>query len=183
MYGPHIAVLYGSPSARTQVQSLGHYFHTPAKSLETKLALAASSYELVASIPAVLGYLGPDRKKTWEAISSHEQKIQSILLRFLNSRDDVKVHGERSESSALRVPVVSFSVEGRSSREIVEAVEKCSDFGIRWGHFYSKRMVDDLLGLRTDGVVRVSMVHYNTGQCGLSYPFPVIFCLFLKSLS
>lgn len=93
----------------------------------------------------------------------HEQKLQAILLNYLRSRVDVKIHGEKSGSSALRVPVVSFNVEGRSSKEIVEEVEKCSDFGIRWGHFYSKRMVDDLLDLKVDGVVRVSMVHYNTG--------------------
>ena len=165
VYGPHIAVLYASPSARTQVQSLGHYFHTPAESLEIKLGLAASSYELVASIPSILAYFGPDRKQTWEAISLHEEKIQSILLRYLNSKEDVRIHGEKSGSSALRVPVVSFSIKGRSSREVVEKVDKCSEFGIRWGHFYSKRIVDDLLHLKVDGVVRVSMVHYNTGQC------------------
>ena len=163
VYGPHISVLYGSPSARNNVQSLGHYFHTPAESLRTKLGLAASSYELVASIPSILAYLGPDRKQTWQAISKHEQKIQGILLEFLNSRDNITVFGEKSDSLSLRVPVVSFSVNGRSSREIVEEVDKCSDFGIRWGHFYSKRMVDNLLGLKEDGVVRVSMVHYNTG--------------------
>ena len=163
VYGPHIAVLYASPTARTQVQSLGHYFHAPAKSLETKLGLAASSYELVASIPSILAYFGPDRKETWGAITLHEQKLQAVLLDYLRSRKDVRIHGEKSDSSDLRVPVVSFNVEGRSSRKIVEEVEKCSDFGIRWGHFYSKRMVDDLLDLKVDGVVRVSMLHYNTG--------------------
>lgn len=28
-------------------------------------------------------------------------------------------------------------------------------------------MVDDLLGLKTDGVIRVSMLHYNTGMSNL----------------
>ena len=46
----------------------------------------------------------------------------------------------------------------------MEAVEKESSFGIRWGHFYSKRLVEEFLGLGAEGVVRVSMVHYNTGQ-------------------
>ena len=109
-------------------------------------------------------------------MSAHEGKIQSVLLKFLNSRDDITVHGETSDSSALRVPVVSFSVRGRSSREIVEAVDKLSDFGIRWGHFYSKRMVDDLLDLKIDGVVRVSMVHYNTGTFVLTLVSPPLFC-------
>ncbi|KAI4131358.1 MAG: hypothetical protein LQ338_001243 [Usnochroma carphineum] len=164
VYGPHIAALYGSQDAQQNVTSLGHYFHTPADNLATKLGLAAASYELVATIPSILAYFGPDRKKTWSAITAHEQRLQEILLDYLTKREDVTVYGERSADSELRVPVVSFSVKGKSSKAVVEKVDGCSDFGIRWGHFYSKRMVDDLLGLKTDGVIRVSMVHYNTGM-------------------
>ncbi|KAL8721916.1 MAG: hypothetical protein Q9225_001512 [Loekoesia sp. 1 TL-2023] len=167
-YGPHIAVLYGSQAAQQDVTSLGHYFHTPANSLVTKLGLAAASYELVATIPSILSYFGPDRKKTWSAIAAHEQRLQEILLNYLNKREDVTVYGQTSADSKLRAPVISFSVKGKSSKGIVEKVDSCSDFGIRWGHFYSKRMVEDLLGLKTDGVIRVSMVHYNTGA---SSPF------------
>ena len=75
------------------------------------------------------------------------------------------IHGEKVADKELRVPVVSFTVSGRSSKEIVDGIESRSNFGCRWGHFYSKRMVDDRLGLGgCDGVVRVSMVHYNTGE-------------------
>ena len=74
------------------------------------------------------------------------------------------VFGEREKDRALRVPVVSFRVEGRGSREVVEWVDARSDFGIRWGHFYSKRLVEEVLGQGEEGVVRVSMVHYNTGM-------------------
>ena len=74
------------------------------------------------------------------------------------------IHGEKYANKELRVPVVSFTVNGRSSKDIVDGIESRSNFGCRWGHFYSKRMVDDLLGLGgCGGVVRVSMVHYNTG--------------------
>ncbi|KAL8770437.1 MAG: hypothetical protein Q9209_003863 [Squamulea sp. 1 TL-2023] len=166
VYGPHIAVLYASQSAQKSVSSLGHYFHTPADTLSTKLGLAAASYELVGTIPTLLAYFGPDsssRRTTWVAIAAHEEKLQSILLDYLNGRDDVIVYSERSPDKALRVPVVSFSVRERSSKEVVEQVDRSSDYGIRWGHFYSKRLVDEILGLGDEGVVRVSMVHYNTG--------------------
>ena len=91
--------------------------------------------------------------------------MQDVLLTYLRKREDVKIHGERSADKELRVPVVSFTVNGRNSKDIVDGIESRSNFGCRWGHFYSKRMVDDLLGLADcDGVVRVSMVHYNTGE-------------------
>ncbi|KAL8753867.1 MAG: hypothetical protein Q9199_004748, partial [Rusavskia elegans] len=164
VYGPHIAVLYASSSAQASVESLGHYFQTPANTLAIKLGLAAASYELVGTIPSLLSYFGPDastRKKTWAAIAAHEEKLQAILLDFLNGREDVTVYSERSKDRALRVPVVSFSIKGKSSKVVVEKVDGMSDFGIRWGHFYSKRLVEEVLGLGEEGVVRVSMVHYN----------------------
>ena len=36
--------------------------------------------------------------------------------------------------------------------------------GIRFGHFYAARLIESLGYLDRDGVVRVSMVHYNTEE-------------------
>ncbi|KAL8954855.1 MAG: hypothetical protein Q9183_006901, partial [Haloplaca sp. 2 TL-2023] len=120
-----------------------------------KLGLAAASYELVSSIPSILSYFGPSsasRRATWTAIAAHEEHLQSILLEYLNKRDDVTVYGVKDGNKELRVPVVSFSVKGRGSKEIVEKVDGMSEMGIRWGHFYSKRLVDDVLGQEGEGV-------------------------------
>ena len=163
VYGPHIAILYASPTAKASLGSLGHYFHS-GDALSTKLGLAAASYELVAAIPSIVAYFGDDKKKTWEAIAAHEEDLQEILLAYLRQRKDVTIYGHREADRMKRVPVISFSVEGWTSRDVVEEVEKVSNFGCRWGHFYSKRLVDEVLGLdeTMEGVVRVSMVHYNT---------------------
>lgn len=183
VYGPHNATLYASPRAMAKVQSLGHYFHTDTSKLSTKLGLAGSSYELVAAIPEVVRYLGGEResrKATFGRIAQHEQRLQGVLLEYLNGREDVTVYGETSANCALRVPVISFSVRDRGSRSVVEAIEARSEYACRWGHFYSKRLVDDVLDVDGDrkqgeegegvakgegeGVVRVSMVFYNTGM-------------------
>lgn len=118
----------------------------------------------MASIPSVVDYFGSKPKAAWKAIALHEERLQSILLEYLNGRDDVFVYGERSSDASLRLPIISFSINGQSSKEFVEKVEACSNFGIRWGHFYSKKLVDEVLQRRDDGVIRVSMVHYNTGE-------------------
>ncbi|KAF1966680.1 PLP-dependent transferase [Bimuria novae-zelandiae CBS 107.79] len=157
VYGPHIAVLYASTAAQDHVKPLPHYFN-PTKTLEDKLGFAASSYEAVQSIPHIVDYLA-DKS---DAIAAHEGKLQAILLDFLSAREDVTVMGSTSADSAVRVPTISFVVEGRNSRAVVEQADKVSRFGFRWGHFYSKRLCDEVLGLGPEGVVRVSMVHYNT---------------------
>ncbi|KAK8159440.1 pyridoxal phosphate-dependent transferase [Phyllosticta citrichinensis] len=161
VYGPHVSLLYGRRAAHeASVRSLGHFFN-PSQTLEQKLSLAASNYELTASIPVVVDYM----ERVGEAIPAHEERLQSILLDYLRSKPDVfTIFGVPDADRAKRVPTVSWGVKGKSAKEVVEAVEKTSDFAFRWGHFYSKRLVDDVLQAGEHGVVRFSMVHYNTEE-------------------
>ncbi|CAG8978819.1 hypothetical protein HYALB_00012219 [Hymenoscyphus albidus] len=165
VYGPHMSMLYASYTALMYVKSLGHFFN-PSASLQDKLGLAGSSYELVASIPSVLSYFGPNPTESWAAIEKHEFELQSALLNYLNARSDVTICGEKDADTKKRVATVSFLVKGRKSEEVVEKVDELSkgNMGIRWGGFYSVRLLEDFLGLEKDGVVRVSMVHYNTSD-------------------
>lgn len=163
VYGPHIAVLYAnSETSQKQMRSLGHFFN-PHATLENKIGFAGASYELVSGIPAVTKYV--TEEVGWAAIQQQEAMLQKELLGYLNSQKGVTIHGERSSDGAVRVPTVSFTVDGWNSKELVEAVEKDTGgkYGFRWGAFYSNRLVYEVLGLEgKDGVVRVSLVHYNS---------------------
>ncbi len=61
----------------------------------------------------------------------------------------------------MRVPTISFTVEGRDSRAVVEALDR-EQIGTRYGHFYSYRAAEALGLLGQNGVVRISLFHYNT---------------------
>ena len=107
--------------------------------------------------------------RAWERIALHEEKLQAVLLEYLGSAPHgkkVTVWGEPGPEKTKRVPVISFTVEGWGSKDLVQTVlERCGGrFGFRWGAFYSNRLVSDVLGIKDvdDGVVRVSLVHYNT---------------------
>ncbi|KAF9886267.1 hypothetical protein FE257_011880 [Aspergillus nanangensis] len=165
VYGPHISQLYASSRILDQINSLGHFFK-PTDTLDLKLNLASANYELAQSIPRVVEYFGPDVPAAWHQIAVHEEKLQRILLDFLNGDDRIIVYGERSASKEVRVPVISFTVKGLKSRRLVEEVEKRSSFGFRNGHMYSLRLAQDIMGLEDpdDGVVRISMLHYNTEE-------------------
>ena len=151
--------MYASTSAQENIKPYNHFFN-PSKSLQDKLGLAGSSYGAVQALTSVVSYLDG----AFPAIKEHEEKLQKILLDFLNSRTDVTIHGSTSSDSDVRVPTVSFTIEGINPRDIVEKAEEISNLAFRWGHFYSKRLVDDILGLGPEGVTRVSMVHYNTEE-------------------
>ena len=167
--------------------SLGHFFHR-GEDLRTKIGLAAGSYELIGGVGEVVRWFegGEGGKEgVFEGIARHEEGLQGVLLGYLNGRGDVRVLGEREPGRGARVPVVSFVVEGRGSRGVVEKIEERSAYACRWGHFYSKRLVDDVLGIEGrqgeegegvgkwegEGVVRVSMVFYNTGMFLISTRF------------
>lgn len=158
VYGPHIAVLYASKAAQQKaVKPMAHFFN-PTNTLEDKLGFAASNYECVQALPQIVKYLDG----AFDTISEHEGKLQKILLDFLNSRSDITVLGSTSTDSKVRVPTISFVVKGVNSKQLIAEAEKISNYGFRWGHFYSKRLCDEVLELEPEGVVRVSMVHYNT---------------------
>lgn len=165
VFGPHISTLYVSQSrALPKVETLGHFFH-PTTSASWRLSLAASNYELTASIPKVLEYLD---QVTWAGIAAHEEKLCDILLSYLRSREDIfTIHGVPEAQKERRVAVISFSIRGKKASDVEGAIESRTKIGARAGHFYAKRMVDDILtGVedKDDGVLRVSLCHYNTEE-------------------
>ncbi|KAM0216984.1 hypothetical protein ACHAQD_007703 [Fusarium lateritium] len=159
VFGPHISMLYGSRQAQKQLRPLGHYFNA-VETLADKLGFAAGSYELIASISTVVDHLF---EQGWDECIQQETEIQSLLLDYLTKRDDATIYGEPSSDPKSRVPIVSFTIDGWNSRSVVAAIEANSNLGLKHGHFYSHRLVKEILDLDTaDGVVRVSMAHYNT---------------------
>ncbi|KAI1094924.1 PLP-dependent transferase [Rostrohypoxylon terebratum] len=161
IFGPHVAMLYGSRRAQEQMHTLGHFFN-PSVTLENKITLGSCCYELVQSIPAVLEYLGPPQAGSWGGLHAHETQLQTSLLEYLNPKPNITVYGETSADEKLRLPTVSFKVDGVDSKELVETLERTTNFGFRWGAFYSNYLVHEYFKLDSSGVVRVSMAHYNT---------------------
>lgn len=160
VFGPHVAMLYASWRVQTRLRSLGHFFN-PQATLEDKLGLAGASYELCQAVPRVVEYL-TQREDMWPEIEAQERKLHTQLLDTLHQIPGVTVYGLCDED---RLPTISFTVRGQSSKALVEVIEADGHgYGLRWGSFYSQRLVRDVLGLGPEGVVRVSMVHYNTGR-------------------
>ncbi|KAF3315389.1 hypothetical protein TWF173_003929 [Orbilia oligospora] len=160
VYGPHISLLYAAPRTQKFITPLSHFFN-PKDTLFDKLNLAGGNYELTASLPRLVEFLTP---QTWEEIKRQEEVLSKTFIDWVLSRPDTTLYGTKETSSEKRVPVLSFSVKGWGSKDLVEAVEKeDSRYGIRWGHFYAKRLIDSFgLEKPDEGVVRVSLLFYNT---------------------
>jgi len=94
--------------------------------------------------------------------------LMSFLTAPPQKARGVRIVGEETVNME-RVPTVSFVVVGQhplKSRDIVDVFDKKGGIGIRYGHFYAYTLVDELSPKldTNDGVVRISLVHYNTVQ-------------------
>ena len=171
VFGPHYAVLWGRRELLLSLPSLNHYF-IGREVLPYKLQPGNVNYELSYGCAGIADYLvdtgsalgatGSRRARmqaAFDAFEAHENALAERLLGWLRSRPGVHIVGRPAADDALRVPTISFTVDGHLPEALVNRVD-AHGIGIRWGDFYARRLVD-ALGLKS-GVVRVSMAHYNT---------------------
>ncbi|MBD2386081.1 cysteine desulfurase-like protein [Cylindrospermum sp. FACHB-282] len=176
VYGPHYALLYGKEEHLLTMPGLNHYF-IEQKDIPYKFQLGNVNFELSYGMLGLCDYLrelaqlhygdqtASDLRsqmvQAFDLINTHEEKICDRLLNYLNNKPLVRVIGQSQANHQSRVPTISFVVDGLHSSIIPLKVDP-HYIGIRYGDFYAKRLIE-YLGLASQGgVVRVSMVHYNT---------------------
>jgi cysteine desulfurase family protein (TIGR01976 family) len=159
VYGPHVASLYGKRDLLDRLAAANQALLGDQQSY--KLQPDHASYELTYAVTGIYEYIDAlgGKARAFDAIAAHEERLAEQLLEFLRARRGVRIHGETSADRSRRVPTISFTVDGRSPEEIVRAIDE-HGIGIRHGNF-SKATVR-ALGLEPHGVIRASMVHYNT---------------------
>lgn len=167
VYGPHMAVMFGRHEAFQDIVGPNHFFF-PAGAIPTKFELGGVSHEACAGLLATRPYFQflagrhvDDRQtieKAYETMERLEALPAARLLEYLQAQPNVRLIGSHGGGS---VGTVSFVHKRLKSAEIVAEVDK-HPIGIRHGHMYAYRLVQALGLDPDDGVVRVSLVHYNT---------------------
>ena len=176
VYGPHYAVLWGDYAMLRELPGLNHFF-IGRDVLPYKLQPGNVNYELSYGCIGISDYLNAvgaqlgvpvdqadaraQMRAAFAAFEVHEAALAERLLQFLRHKPGVNVIGHTDSAAALRVPTISFTVDGQQSEAIVRQIDP-HRIGIRFGDFYAKRLVKALALERSGGVVRVSIAHYNT---------------------
>ncbi|MBK8164877.1 MAG: aminotransferase class V-fold PLP-dependent enzyme [bacterium] len=172
VFGPHMAVLYGRDDALAELPGPNHDF-IPRDDLPYQFEPGGANHEGCAGLLALGGYLAflagapagtaCDRAVVEAAFgraTALEAEPTARLLAWLRARSGVRIIGPEAAGTA-RVGTVSFVHERKSSREITAAVD-ASGVAIRCGHMYAYHLCKALGIAVEDGVVRASLVHYNT---------------------
>ena len=161
VYAPHLAVLYGKRDALDALDTINHEFI--GRELPYKLQPGNVNFELAHGLGGLYAYLDAlgGKVAAFAAFAAHEERLAERLLAWLRERPRVTIHGEPTGDRERRVSTVSFTVAGTSPEAVVRAVDP-HGIGIRHGDFYAKGLVEALGLAERGGVIRVSMVHYNT---------------------
>ena len=100
-------------------------------------------------------------KDAFETVTKHENQLTRHFLEFLNSQQEISVFGISDVDASNRVPTFGFRIADHDPGKVARSLEKYN-IAIRYGDFYARRLTDFLGLTTTNGVVRASMVHYNT---------------------
>ena len=172
-YGSHYAVLYGRQQLLASLPNFNHYF---IQDSPYKFQPGNVNFELSYGMLGLCDYLSeiaqrhssetaPDLRsqmhQAFSLIAEYEEALSDRLLQFLRSKANVRIIGSELADRSRRVPTLSFVVAGMDSASIPIQVDP-HRIAIRYGDFYAKRLIEDLGLAPQNGVVRVSMVHYNT---------------------
>ena len=94
-------------------------------------------------------------------IAKHEEKIANPLLEYLSNRKDIKLIGKTKIENKDRAPTISIVPKNKKSKELSDFLVS-KNIATRNDNFYAWRCLQNLGIDINDGVVRLSLVHYNT---------------------
>ena len=177
LYGPHLGLLYGKRQHLLDAPGQNHFF-IGEDQIPLKLNPGGPNHELTAALAGVADYFdalyghhfpGPENslnrrlRAVFGLIAAHEEKLGRRFVDFLSSKPGVRLLGGRTGAAEEGAPTFSFLVDGRRSADIPPRLEGAR-VAIGSGHFYAYRLMEALGIDPEDGVVRASMVHYNSEE-------------------
>ena len=175
-YGPHLALLYGREEILKNLPNQNHEFLQG--QYPYTINPGGPNHEELVSLIGIYEYFDnlynhhynntnvnilEKISKINNLISEHEEEIANPILNYLDSREDLNLIGKNKITNKNRAPTISFYSKKKSSKEISNNLYRYK-IATRNDNFYAWRCLK-YLGINTDdGVVRLSMTHYNNSQ-------------------
>ena len=173
-YGPHLALLYGKEEILKKLPNQNHQF------LDGKYPYTINpggpNHKELVSLIGIYEYLMKlykyhfnnnqlsIREKISEInklIAKHEQEIANPILDYISKREDFKLIGKSMIKNKNRAPTISFVVKNKSSKVVSDFLVK-NKIATRNDNFYAWRCLQALKINTDDGVIRISLTHYNS---------------------
>jgi cysteine desulfurase family protein (TIGR01976 family) len=176
VFGPHMGVLYGKRELLELLANQSHYFLGD-DDFQRRLCPGGYNYELTAAAAGMAEYFdcvydhhfpganGDTQERldwVFGLFAEHEKTLARRIEEFLNSKPSIRLAGHGA-TERERVGVFSFLVDACDSRVIPEKL-RANKIGIFADDFYAARCIDALGARLQNGVIRASLVHYNSSE-------------------
>ena len=164
-YGPHIGILWGRSELLNAVK-VPKLIPAPNEAPD-RLETGTQSFESIVGAHAAVDYLagigdGATRRErlvhAYEAMHERQQALVEQMWTGLSSLRGVTTYGPLPTEA--RTSTVSFTVAGRTSRDVALALAEQAVF-VSNGDFYATTVVEKL-GHAADGIVRAGAACYTT---------------------
>ena len=170
-YGPHLALLYGKKEILSELPNQNHeflngqypYTINPGGPNHEELVSIIGIYEYLENI---YNYHFNDKfdankiSRLNQLISEHEEILANPILEYISNRKDLNLIGKNKIKNKNRAPTISFFSKDKSSKLICNKLVK-NKIATRNDNFYAWRCLSYLGIDPDDGVIRISIVHYN----------------------
>jgi len=172
-YGPHLALLYGKEDVLKKLPNQNHeflngqypYTINPGGPNHEELASLIGIYEYFDKLYShhftdqnlsILSKI----KKINKLIATHEEEIANPILEFIDKNKNFQLIGKNKIINRNRAPTIAFYSNKYKSSEISKILVK-NKIATRNDNFYAWRCLKALSINTDDGVVRISLTHYN----------------------
>lgn len=174
VFGPHQGLLYVRSGLPETPTPQCHFFN--AGDVRKHFNPAGPQHAQVAGCAGVLDYFDAlyrhhdgadgvsvnDRMQYLHTlIGEHEDSLAGPLLDYLHGSPQVRLLGKTDVRDGDRAATIAFKPLGQSSAHVATALQGLG-IGAESGHFYAYRALAGLGIEPGEGVVRISLVHYNT---------------------
>ena len=174
-FGPHLGAMYVRRELLRRARGQYFYFHGE-DDLPLKLNPGAPNHELTAGAAGIGDYfealaahhldapaasLGGRMGQVFALAGRHEQALAARFLDFAASCRRLRLLGPGQGSNRPRAPTFSFTIDGIAAGA-VPALLEARGVVANAGDFYAPRALQALGIPPGEGVVRCSLVHYNS---------------------
>jgi cysteine desulfurase family protein (TIGR01976 family) len=178
VFAPHMGFMWGRLELLNDLPTFREDFIPDAP--PSKIEAGTFIYENVAGMAAAVAYLesldtqlaGEENPSTltsrrdsivraMTAIRAHEATLSNEMLRVLNSVGATVYGIDDPAHSNQRVPTLCFNLPNVAPAHVTEVMSG-HGIGIRDGHMYTPRLMHHLGIPLESGVIRASLLHYNT---------------------
>jgi selenocysteine lyase/cysteine desulfurase len=174
VFGPHQSLLYTSNDLQAELSSQAHYFlHND---ISKHLNPTGPQHAQVAACAGVIDYFhalhahhfGKSELSSTQKVSdihqliqTHEIELTRPIVDYLADHKNVRLIGKPHTQDKDRAPTIAFRPLNQTSAELATTLQ-AANIGTEHGDFYATRLVESLGVDPSDGLVRLSLLHYNS---------------------